>query len=160
MKILSLILMAAVTATLNHSALAENAGRVMPPPGPYKSIDDQDQYAPEQNDLQSNENYSYVSAQPNQFNRDAPEWMRQRQAQMQQWQAQQSNRQPPAWNNQAPSWNYNQAPVMPNVYTGHASGVQENRFQPPYPSARGPVYGPGAVPPEFYQPPAYQGQRY
>jgi hypothetical protein len=163
MKTTTLVFMTAITVTLNHSAIAESFGNMMPPPGPYKSMDDSDQYSPEQNVQnrpQLGESYGYPSARSGQINREVPEWVRQRQVQMEQWMKQQSNMQPQAWNSQPPQWNYNQAVPVPNAYSGRAPGVQDNRFQQTFPSARGPVYGPTATSPEFYQQPVYQGPRY
>lgn len=162
MKTSTLVFITAVTVALNHSAIAESFGN-MPPPGPYKSVDDPDQYSPEQsaqNRLQKGDAYGYPSAHSGQLNREVPEWVRQRQAQMEQWIKQQSNMQPQAWNNHQPQWNYNQAAPLSNAYPGRAPGVQDNRFQPPFPSARGPVYGPNVAPPEFYQQPVYQRPQY
>jgi len=163
MKTTTLVFMTVVTVALNHSAIAEGFGSMMPPPGPYKSVDDPDQYTSEQsvqNRPQLGNSYGYPSAHPGQLNSEAPEWLRQRQAQMEQWIKQQSNMQSQTWNNQQPQWNYNQVAPMPNAYPSRTPGVQDNRFQPNFPSARGPVYGPTAAPPEFYQQPGYQRPRY
>jgi hypothetical protein len=165
MKTTTLILMTAIAVGLNHSVFAESVGNVMPlpPPGPYKSVAESDQYSPGQN-IQNNpplrENYGYPMAQSNQPNREVPEWVRQRQAQMEQWMRQSNMRPTQSWNNQPPPSNYNQAPAMPNMYSGRAPIAQDNRQQQSFPSARGPVYGPGAAPSEFYQQPVYQGPRY
>ncbi|MDH5611073.1 MAG: hypothetical protein OEY66_01270 [Gammaproteobacteria bacterium] len=162
MKTTILVLMTAMTMAINHSVFAGSYENVMPPPGPYKSVDDTDQYTSDQsvqNCSHMRKNYGHPSAQSNQLNSEVPDWVKQRQAQMEQ-RMKQSNMQSQNRPNQQPQWNYNQMQPAPNTYSGRAPGVQDNRFQQPFPSARGPVYGPGAVPPEYYQQPMYQGQRY
>ena len=161
--------------TLAHSVFAESNENVMPPTGPYRSQDEMRQTNVKPNpqfnpQLQNNQDYS--SARNSQFNRNAaamnsapmPEWETQRRAQMEQWmkqrqaqmdqQMKQSNMQPPqGWNNQQPQ-NHNQLQAMPHPNMG--PGPQNNRAQQYFPSARGPVYGPGGPPPGFNGQPGYQ----
>lgn len=157
------VLMAIIAATITHSAIAENSGRMMPPPGPYRSMGEAGQYDPmqnAQNDFRGGEKQAYLLAQPGQQNRVVPEWLRQRQAQMRDWMKQSNRPQMQTWNNPATQWNYNQRPLMPNTYSGQVPVFQDNRMQQPFPSARGPVYGPGMPPPDFYRQSMQQAPRY
>ena len=161
--------------TLAYSVFAESNENVMPPTGPYRSQDEMRQTSVKPNlqfnpQLQNNQDYS--SARNSQFNRNAPathpapmpEWEMQRRAQMEQWmkqrqaqmdqQIKQPNMQPPqGWNNQQPQ-NHKQLQAMPHPNIG--PGPQNNRAQQYFPSARGPVYGPGGPPPGFNGQPGYQ----
>lgn len=158
MKTTILVFMAVITASLAHSVMAESSGDMMPPPGPYRSIGDVDQYRPNQNvqnESKLNRNQGYAFTQPG---KNASEWARQRQAQM--GSRKQQLNMPPAWNNQPTQWGYNNVPPMRNAYQGQTPGFQNNRMQQPFPSARGPVYGLGVPPAEFYNQPMQQLPRY
>ncbi|MCW8911245.1 MAG: hypothetical protein OQK76_11575, partial [Gammaproteobacteria bacterium] len=103
-----------------------------------------------------------------------PEWVKQRQAQMEQWMKQNNNQPQPEWlkqrqaqmeqmmqqpqsaNHPWPQWNQNQRPPMPRP---DIAAPQNNRNQQYFPSARGPVYGPGVPPPAFNGQPGYQAPR-
>jgi len=107
-------------------------------------------------------------------NQPQPEWVKQRQAQMEQWMKQNNNQPQPEWvkqrqaqmeqmmqppqsaNNPWSQWNQNQRPAMPRP---DIAAPQNNRNQQYFPSARGPVYGPGVPPPAFNGQPGYQPQR-
>lgn len=159
MKTTILVLMAVITASLTHSVKAENNGDMMPPPGPYKSIAELDQYRINQSvqgDSKLEENQGYSSAQSSQINRNIPEWQKQRQAQMENWVQQPGT--PPAqgWNNQPAQWNNNRVAPMQNAYLGQVPNFQNNRMQQSFPFARGPVYGPGMSPMGFYNQPVQQ----
>ena len=159
-----LVLIAMVTATITGSVIAENSGNMMPPPGPYRSMADVDQYGlmqKDQNDSKGVERRVCCHAQSSQSGRAVPEWMRQRQAQIES-RMQQLNMPPSVqgWNNPPSQWNYNQRPPMTNTYSGQMPVYQNNRMQQPFPSARGPVYGPGMAPPDFYRQPMQQAPRY
>lgn len=158
-----LVLMAVVAVTLTGSVIAENSGILMPPPGPYRSMDDVDQYSPMrnvQNDSKDEERQAYLSARSNQLNRSVPEWVRQRQPQMRNRMQQSNMPQVQTWSNQPSRWNYNQRPSMPNTYSGQMPVFQDNRMQQPFPSARGPVYGPSVPPSDFYRQPMQRPPRY
>ena len=109
-------------------------------------------------------------------NQPEPEWVKQRQAQMEQWMKQNNNQPEPEWvrqrqaqmmqqpnmpqpqsrNQQRPQWNQNPLPPMPRP---DMAPPQENRNQHYFPSARGPVYGPGVPPAGFNGQPGYQPPR-
>ena len=168
----TVLLIAVIAASLSHSAIAEGNGNVPSPPGPYRSINDVDQYATNKNDQygsQLREGRGYFPDPSSQLNRDVPVWVQQRREQMERRmrlpnmpQPQVGSNQPPpqVWSNQPPQWNYNQIPPRQNFYTGRAPGPQGNRMQQPFPPARGPAYGPGVPPQEFYPRQGYQVPRY
>jgi hypothetical protein len=165
-KSIVLILMAAVSTSAAHIVSAESSAYSMPPPGPYRSVGDVDQYNLNQNgqtDLQ--------------LSREKPEWVKQHQIQMEQ----QMNRpMPPAqvWTNQPAQRNYNQVHPMMNAgaYPDQHSNARLNPYMGAYPSsgmvpnsqvnrmhqypyARQPVYAP-MPPPEYYRQPAYPAPGY
>ena len=159
----TVLLIAVIAAALSHSAIAEGNGNVPSPPGPYRSINDVDQYATNKSDQYSSqlrEGRDYFSDPSNQLNRDVPEWVQQRREQMKQRMRSPNMPPPQVWNNPPPQWNYNQVPPRQNFYSGRVPSPQGNRMQQPFPSARGPVYGPGVPPQEFYPRPGYQVPRY
>ena len=165
MKITLLMLMTVFSSVLTHSVLADNGGATMPPPGPYRSIGDVDQYTQNQNvqndsKMRAGEGHSY--APPGQMGRDIPDWLRQRQAQMGNRMQQLNVPQSQGWNNPPAQWSYNYVPPVHNAYSGQgqAPGYQNNRMRQPFPSARGPVYGPGAPPADYYRQPVPQAPRY
>jgi len=151
MKTTILILMAAMTVVLPHSAMAGSDGKAMPPPGPYKSFDEEARYSnPDQ------------TPQLGQQDGSVPEWVMQRRQQMMKQWMNQSNM-PPAqmYSNQMPQWNYNQVPQMQNRYPAYNPNFQNNRVQQYPPAGRNPMYGPGVPATEFYrQHPGYQTPRY
>lgn len=162
-----MILVAAISTSLVHTVCAESSAYSIPPPGPYRSVDDVDQYNLNQND--------YADSRQS---RDVLEWDKHRQIQMEQ---QRNRPMPPTqgWNNQPVQRNYNQVPPMmnnagvypdqrfnPNLnpYAGAYPSVnmnpnhQINRMQQ-YPYARPPVYAP-TPPPEYYRQPYYPASGY
>ena len=99
------VLMAIIAVTIAHSAIAENSGKMMPPPGPYRSMGDAGQYdlmQNAQNNFRDGEEQAYLPAQPGQQNRVVPEWVMQRQAQMQNRMNQLNVPQAQNWNRQQP----------------------------------------------------------
>jgi hypothetical protein len=180
----------ALTLILAGLAVAENS---LPPGGPYRSINKIDQFNLPQNktpELRPDQGNKYTPSQAGQLNNgfqnpyiddapewvkqrqaemnklikqnnsrvqagsgvqdstqpEIPEWVKQRQAQMQQWVKQQPNVPPRNWRKQAPpQWNQNRDPFMRNPNQAPVS--PNNRMY--FPSARGPVFGPGTVPPGF-----------
>lgn len=164
MKIAMLALMAITTVLLAQTVVAENTESVMPPPGPYRSIGDVDQYKnPQdiQNNRQSNEEQRYSFTQPNQKNTGVQEWRRSRQQrQMGNWMNQGNFPQGQYRNTQPQMWDYNRYPPMQNNYPGQMPGYQNNRMAQPFPPARGPVYGPSMPPAEFYNQQAQPMQQY
>ena len=163
MKVTILVLMTVITTSLAHSVMAENNRDMMPPPGPYRSIGDVDQYMPSssvQNNSKSRQGRAYSYAQPNQSNKVIPEWVKQRQAQMGNRMQQLNVPQSQGWNSPPPQWNYNYVPPVHNAYSGQAPGYQNNRMRQPFPSARGPVYGPGTPPPDIYRKHMHMPPRY
>ncbi|MDH5387126.1 MAG: hypothetical protein OEY06_01610 [Gammaproteobacteria bacterium] len=153
MKTTILIFMAVITASLAHSVMAENNGDSMPPPGPYRSIGDVDQHTQNQNGqndskMRKGEEYSYAPS--GQMGGDIPDWQRQRQAQNNNRMQQLNRHQSQGWNSPPPQWNYNYVPPVRNTYSGQAPAYQNNGMRQSFPSARGPVYGPGAPPAGFY----------
>ena len=163
MKTTILVFMAIITASLAHSVMAENSGDLMSPPGPYRSIGDVDQYPQKQNvqnDSKMSGREGYAYAPSGQMGRDIPDWVRQRQAQMGSRMQQLNVPQSQGWNSPPPQWNYNYVPPVHNVYSGQAPGYQNNRMRQTFPSARGPIYGPGAPPAEFYNQSMQPAPRY
>lgn len=159
MKATALILTTIITVVTTHLAIAEFDRNMMPPPGPYRLMNDAGQYnlkQKTQNSSQVKEKQGYSSTQPEQISRDVPEWVKQRQMQMLRW-MKQSNRLPmQAWDNQSPQRNYYQATPMQNPYYGR----NPNSMQQSYPFARAPMYGVDAPSSEYYRQPGYMTPRY
>ena len=92
-----------------------------------------------------------------QMNQSQAEMMNQHKAMMDQRRQQFNLPAPQMQPNTPPLWNHNQIPPMPHPDSGQLN-MQNNNTQQYFPSARGPVYGPGVPPPGFNgQPgPGYQ----
>ena len=151
---IKLVLMVIAATALTTPVCADNHGNVMPPPGPYRSMADVNQHGQMQNlqnESMAEQKQMYLS---NQSGRVVPDWVRQRQAQMQNRMNQLNMPQAQNWNRQQPQqWQYDQRPAMPNAYSGRLPVFQNNRMQQPFPSAHGPVYGPGIPPADYYRRP-------
>ncbi|MES0326896.1 MAG: hypothetical protein ABUK13_01780 [Gammaproteobacteria bacterium] len=163
MKTTILVLTAVISSVLTHSVLAENHADMMPPPGPYRSISDVDQYTENQsvqNESKQRLGEGFNSAPSSQMNNNVPDWVQHPQTQAGNGMYQQNTPQTQGWNNPPPQRNYNYAPPMPNVYSAPAPGFQNNRMRQPFPYARGPVYGPGVPPADYYRQPMPQAPRY
>ena len=157
------VLMAIILAALTHSVIADNSLNMTPPPGPYKSTSDADQRgftrAFDKN-YKDGEKHICLHQQSGQPNRDISGWQRQRQVQMDNRMQQLNRPQAQMWNNPALQQNYNQRMPMPNPYSGQSPIFKDNKMQQPFPPARGPVYGPGAPPSDYYRQPMQQYPRY
>ncbi len=164
MKLSILVLTAAITVTISHSAFAERQA-VMPPPGPYKAMSDLGQYSPDQyahNNNQRDVNHNYKSAQYRQPNREVPEWVRQRQAQMQQQMQRASVPQMQQWNKPQPRWHKEQKQLMPPPYqgSGYAPNMQDYRMQRTVPVMPRSGFDPRTQSREPYQQPGYPAAPY
>ena len=156
MKTKKLIYMLVITTGLVNLAIAENGSEMMPPPGPYRSIGDVDQYTQSQkaqHNYMQGQRYGSFDNQSSRSNRVVPEWVKQQQMQMENW-MKQSNRP------QVQGWNNSQRPAVPRYYSGQLPVFQNNVMSQPFPSVRGPVYGPGTPPPDFYMQPMRPAPRY
>ena len=156
MKTKKLIYMLLITTGLVNLAIAENGSEMMPPPGPYRSIGDVDQYTQSQkaqDNYMQEQRYGSFDSRSARSNRVVPEWVKQQQMQMESW-MKQSNRP------QLQGRNYNQRPIVPRYYPGQQPVFQNNVMPQPFPSARGPVYGPGTPPSDFYMQPMRPAPRY
>ena len=156
MKTKQLIYMLVITTGLVNLAIAENGSEMMPPPGPYRSVGDVDQHSQSlkaQDNYMQEQRYGYFDNQSARSNRAVPDWLKLQQMQMENW-MRQSNR------SQLPNWNNNQHPVAPRYYPEQRPVFQNNVMPQPFPSARGPVYGPGTPPSDFYMQPMRPAPRY
>jgi len=107
MKTTTLLLVASMTVILTDSVFAENS---VPPGGPYRSVNDRAvnegaNYSAPQNMRATTavENLqNQPSQQPQQFVDEAPEWVKQRQAEMDAW-VKQQHAQQPEWQRQMQS---------------------------------------------------------
>ena len=149
---IKLVLMVITATALTTPVCADNHGNVMPPPGPYRSMADVNQHGQMQNlqnQSMAEQKQMYLS---NQSGRVAPDCVKQRQARMQNRMKQLNVPQVQNWNRQQPQqWQYNQRSAMPNAYSGQMPVFQNNRMQQTFPSAQGPVYGPGIPPADYYR---------
>jgi len=158
--------------------LAEN---MMPPAGPYKSIEgDSSSFNYARNNPQNAEGIQRQNIVREELS-NIPEWVKKRQADMNNWLKQQNIQaakqreeqyryQPnsaPQSNQNAMQWNQRQ-PVPMNVPAQQQAPLavnpqlqqqqQINRMKQYFPTSRGPVYGPNVPPPAIYNNPNYQRQ--
>jgi len=157
------VLMAIILAALAHSVIADNNLDMTPPPGPYKSTSDADQRGFTQalnKSYKNEEKHTCLHQQPGQPNSEISGWQRQHQTQMDNRMQQLNRPQAQMWNNPASQQNYNQRMPVPNPYSGQVPAFNNNKMQQPFPFARGPVYGPGMTPPDYYRQPMQQYPRY
>ena len=158
MKNTILVFMTVVLSAIMNMAMAENNDQMMPPPGPYQSIDGIKSHGSKHICEHEKGAQSDSSVYLNQVNRDLPQWVKAQQVQRGQ-RMQQSNMPPQSWGNQSsPARNYNQAPQMLNSNRGPSP--QSNRMQEYFPYARGPIYGPNMPPAEYNQQPRYPVPRF
>ena len=154
------------------------AGNVLPPVGPYKSIEGEASSINQVN----KDMHSATSMQQQNIMRgdiqEIPEWVKQRQADKNSWLKQRNNQaviqrggqyvpQPNQLQNQhnnALQWNQRQSAPMnapaqqfvPQAVNPQLSQSQMNRMKQYFPASRGPVYGPNVPPPAIRNMQNYQ----
>jgi len=154
------------------------AGNVLPPVGPYKSIESDASSINQVN----KDMHSATSMQQQNIMRgdiqEIPEWVKQRQADKNSWLKQRNNQavmqrgaqyvpQPNQLQNQhnnALQWNQRQSAPMnapaqqfvPQTVNPQLSQSQMNRMKQYFPASRGPVYGPNVPPPAIRNNQNYQ----
>lgn len=156
------------------------AGNMMPPAGPYESIEgDISSFNHEAQNANGASNFQQQNMPGNEQD-DIPEWVKQRQVEMNNWLKQQNDQasrqrtEQPTYqshplqqgNQQTMQWNQRQVVPMnrtapqlpPQAVNPQFSQPQPNRMNQYFPASRGPVYGPNVPPPPLYNIPNYQNE--